>query len=277
MPPPPPARLPARPCPPARPHPPADVCAAATICCSLSGWPKLSPSSSILLTRRRPSSGAPAATASSSAACRPPTPRSSSCRRRSSSTSALPASASRSGGRAPAALSLAWDPRCDDGGGRGGGCCRLFAGLWPPSADLWGGCHHSPPAPYPPAHPPPATPTQLPTLQLQQELLARGRHSLRGLDAGLQCGSALQERSDFITQNCAGGGSIDAVGISSVSGGIFDLSAACERILCSVPRAPACLHACSCRPARRGGSTCPAAELPPSPLPAPSLQSAACL
>lgn len=60
-------------------------------------------------------------------------------------------------------------------------------------------------------------------LQLQQQLVATGRRALRGLDAGVLCGSALQERSDFLTMNCAGGWA-DTVGVSSVSGSMLDLS-----------------------------------------------------
>ncbi|PRW33059.1 hypothetical protein C2E21_8119 [Chlorella sorokiniana] len=59
--------------------------------------------------------------------------------------------------------------------------------------------------------------------QFQEQLLATGRRSLRGLDAAVLCGSALQERSDFLTMNCAGGG-IDMVGVSSVKGATFDIS-----------------------------------------------------
>lgn len=59
--------------------------------------------------------------------------------------------------------------------------------------------------------------------QLQERLLARGSHPLRGLDASVLCGTALQERCDFLTMNCAGG-MTDTVGVSTVMGGTFDLS-----------------------------------------------------
>lgn len=78
-----------------------------------------------------------------------------------------------------------------------------------------------------------------PWLQFQQQLLATGKRSLRGLDAALLCGSTLQDRADFLTTNCVGGLS-DTVGVSSVSGGIFDLSFAgkqgnCRAASCSLP------------------------------------------
>lgn len=59
--------------------------------------------------------------------------------------------------------------------------------------------------------------------QFQEQLLAKGKRTLRGLDASVLCGWSLQERADFLTMNCAGG-MVDTVGVSSVSGGIFDLS-----------------------------------------------------
>ncbi|EFN51244.1 hypothetical protein CHLNCDRAFT_141269 [Chlorella variabilis] len=62
----------------------------------------------------------------------------------------------------------------------------------------------------------------------QEQLLAKGKRTLRGLDASVLCGWSLQERADFLTMNCAGG-MVDTVGVSSVSGGIFDLSFAGKR------------------------------------------------
>lgn len=62
--------------------------------------------------------------------------------------------------------------------------------------------------------------------------MTTGKRALRGLDAALLCGSMLQERADFLTMNCVGG-MADTVGVSSVSGGIFDLSFAgepCHRV-----------------------------------------------
>lgn len=140
-----------------------------------------------------------------------------------------------------------------------------------------------------PAHTSRACLPSLSAVQFQEQLLATGRRSLRGLDASVLCGSALQvrawgsrrhagmqcskpgaaavheagrmsgspsgssnpgrrglrggwslpcglqERSDFLTMNCAGGG-IDMVGVSSVKGGCVDISFAGETGPGEVPR-----------------------------------------
>ncbi|PSC73000.1 p-type h+-atpase isoform C [Micractinium conductrix] len=65
--------------------------------------------------------------------------------------------------------------------------------------------------------------------QLQQRLSAGHSYPIRGLDAGASCGSSLQERSDFLSLNCAGG-LVDTVGVSTTRGAILDVSFAGGRL-----------------------------------------------
>ncbi|KAI7845815.1 hypothetical protein COHA_000726 [Chlorella ohadii] len=89
--------------------------------------------------------------------------------------------------------------------------------------------------------------------QFQEELLANGRRSLRGLDAA--------ERSDFLTMNCAGGGS-DMVGVSSIKGGCFDISFAGGSISVDAARNTAAYGGAT--PAQiLGGSVDPPPEMQP--------------
>ena len=58
----------------------------------------------------------------------------------------------------------------------------------------------------------------------KQQLLSAGKRRLSGLDAALLCGASLQDRSDLLTMNCAGGAASELVGVSTVRGGMLDLS-----------------------------------------------------